>query len=373
MAERQKRADVVIVGAGVMGCAAAWELARRGLSVVVLEKSVPGAEASSAAAGILGAQVEASGPGPMSKLSLASRSRFPRWAESLADATGIDIELRRVGVLKIGLDRKSSAALAEDAVWQKAAGLSVQRVPPKRVRELEPAIGRNAGGVFFPDDARVDPRRFLRALHIAALRAGASFKSGVNVRTVVTRAGRATGVALEGGEVMAAKHVVVAAGSWTSQVQGLDLAKDTVRPARGQIVELLSPAPVLERVVFGPRCYLVPRDDGRTLVGSTLEFVGYRREVTAGAVRELLDAAICIVPTLRHAALNDAWSNFRPHTADELPLVGPTAIRGLTLATGHYRNGILLAPITAEIVSAVVRGKKPPISLEPFSPGRSRG
>jgi glycine oxidase len=164
---------------------------------------------------------------------------------------------------------------------------------------------------------------------------------------------------------------VVAAGSWTTLIEGLPLRSGSVRPARGQIVELCSPAPLLGRVVYGPRCYLVPRDDGRTLVGSTLEFVGYQRDVTAAAVRDLLSAAIELVPCLGQASVNAAWSSFRPYTEDELPLLGPAGVPGLTLATGHYRNGILLAPITAEITSAVVRGVRPPIPLDAFSPSRA--
>jgi glycine oxidase len=144
-----------------------------------------------------------------------------------------------------------------------------------------------------------------------------------------------------------------------------------VIPARGQIVELLTPEPLLTSVVFGPRAYLVPRDDGRLLVGSTVEFVGYRREVTAGAVRDLLREAIHIVPRLTDAALTDSWSSFRPYTKDELPLIGPrSALPGLWLASGHYRNGILLAPVTAAIVSALLRGARPPLPVAAFAPDR---
>jgi glycine oxidase len=215
----------------------------------------------------------------------------------------------------------------------------------------------------------------LRALHIAALDRGVQFQSGAFVRRVVVDGERAVGVALDDGSVLRARNVVVAAGSWTSLIDGLGLPMGRVIPARGQIVELELPAPPLSHVVFGPGAYLVPRDDGRVLVGSTLEFVGYEREVTAGAVRDLLNSAIAILPSLERAALRATWSNFRPYTKDELPLLGKTAIGNLFLATGHYRNGILLAPISAEIVRAAVLGQPAPVTaaaLRAFSPDRGR-
>lgn len=354
-----------------MGCASAWRLAKRGARVTVLERSVPGAEASSAAAGILGAQLESHAAGPMLELALLSRALYPRWAKQLHDETGIDVGHRRTGVLRVALDARSAAALVKETSWQKRRGLELTRVSGKRARALEPALSPNvAGGVHFPDDGRIDPPLLLRALHIAAERRGVVFRSGAYVRSVTETGARVSGVVLEDGTRLAAEHVVIAAGSWTTLIGGLGLAENAVRPARGQIVELATPAPLLSGVVFGPRCYLVPRDDGRTLVGSTLEFVGYRREVTARAVRDLLGAAIELVPALADAALGASWSSFRPYTDDERPLLGPTHLRGLVLATGHYRNGILLAPISAEIVERAVLGGRPPLALEPFSAAR---
>lgn len=367
----RRTADVLIVGGGIMGCASAWELARHQLSVTVLERSVPGAEASSAAAGIIGAQAEAHSAGPMTDLSLLSRARYPRWQKALHAATGIDVGYRESGLLRVGFDGKTVKELAAGIRWQQRQKLGVERVSARQVRALEPALGPQvAGGVLFPGDGRVDPRLLLRALHIAAQGAGVEFRTGAYVRRVLEQGGRARGVVLEDGSEVRADHVVVAAGSWTTLVEGVRLRSGAVRPARGQIVELLAPRPFISRVVFGPRCYIVPRDDGRMLVGSTLEFVGYRREVTARAVRDLLDAALELVPDLADATPGGTWSNFRPYTDDELPLLGPSGVAGLTLATGHYRTGILLAPITAEIVSAVVRGKRPPLPLVPFDPQR---
>jgi glycine oxidase len=366
--KRERAADVVVVGGGVMGSASAWELARHGLSVLVLERSVPGAEASSAAAGILGAQVEAHAPGPLTELSRASRRLYPAWVRALERATSIDTGYRECGVLKVAFRADELRRLTREVAWQKPRP---RVLSARALAAREPALHRSLrGGVAFDGDARLDPRRFFRALHIAAARAGVVFRTGAYVRRVVTEEGRAAGVALDDGSIVRAPHVLVAAGSWTSLVEGIGIAPGAVQPVRGQIVELETPEPLLQSVVFGPRAYLVPRDDGRTLIGSTMEFVGYRREVTAAAVRDLLTAAIELVPALGNAKLGETWSNFRPYTEDELPLLGATELPGLWLASGHYRNGILLAPITAAIVAALVRGKRSPVPLAPFAPAR---
>jgi glycine oxidase len=353
-----------------MGVASAWKLATAGLDVIVLEKSVPGAEASSAAAGILGAHSEAEGPGPMADLLLAGLRRYPAWATALRRATGMDVGFRRSGVLRLGLTRRESTRLAAQASWMLRHGRRFRKLDGGEARRLEPALDKVEGGVLFPDDARVDPKLLFRAVHIAAGKAGVRFESGAYVRRIVADRRGVRGVALEGGVEYAARCVVLAAGSWSSLVHGTPLEKDSVVPARGQMIELDAGAPLLKHVVNGPRCYIVPRDDGRTLVGSTVEFVGYRREVTARAVHDLLGAAIEMVPALGGATLGATWSNFRPYTPDELPILGRTSVNGLLLATGHHRNGILLAPITAEITCALARGKRPPVDVTPFEISR---
>jgi glycine oxidase len=363
-------ADVVIIGGGVMGSSAAWKLAEAGKRVVVLEKSVPGAEASSAAAGILGAHAEAHGPGVMADLMLAGLARYDAWSAELAAKTGIDIEYRRSGVLRVGLVGADLNRAVKDVAWMKKSGRAQERLSAAEVARLEPRLSKTAGAVRFPEDARVDPKLLFKAVHVAALRAGAQFTTGAYVKRVLVERGVARGVEVEGGTEYLASSVVVAAGSWSTLVTGVALGERAVIPARGQVVELETPSPPLGHVVMGPRCYIVPRDDGRVLVGATLEFVGYRREVTARAVRDLLDAAIELVPSLGDASLKGSWSNFRPYTKDELPLLGKTAIVGLFLATGHYRNGILLAPITAEIVRALVLGEAPPLDVAPFEAAR---
>jgi glycine oxidase len=353
--KKQSDADVLIVGGGVMGCAAAYRLALAGRRVTVLERSVPGAEASSAAAGILGARVEAHHPGPLADLFKASSALYPALSKELARTTGIDIEYRECGVLRVAFSARELRAKAAEVRFQRG---EVKLLSKRGLAELEPGLSpKLAGGLFFAGDARVDPKRLLTALHIAARQAGAEFRSGAYVKRVLTDGDRVRGVALDDGRELLSNVVVLAAGSWTTLVEGSGLPSGKVIPARGQIV-------------FGPSAYLVPRDDGRVLIGSTLEFVGYRRDVTAEAARNLLDAAIAIAPELGAASLSGAWSNFRPYTEDQHPLIGPTRIKGLLLATGHFRNGILLAPVTAEIIHALVLGKTPKVKLFPFDPER---
>jgi glycine oxidase len=367
----KKSWDAVIIGGGIMGCGTAWELARAGLRVVVLERSVPGAEASSAAAGILGAQIESHHDGPLFDLALRSRARYPEWAAALFAATGIDIEHRRSGVVRVEFDRKTFAALKKERAFQRKKGCRIETLGTDELRVELPMLNPDAHGALrFPEDARVDPPKLLRALRIAAERAGVVFRSGTLVRHVLVKKQRCQGVALDDGSAVSGGQVVVAAGSWSSLVEGVPMPKGGVVPARGQIIELTLPAPLFEPAIFGPRCYLVPRDDGRILIGSTLEFVGYRREVTASAVRDLLDAALTLVPELGKANFSQAWSNFRPYTRDELPLIGEAGISGLLLATGHYRNGILLAPVTAEIIRALALGEPAPVPLTLLSPKR---
>lgn len=360
--------DVVIVGGGVMGCASALELAKAGAKVVVLERSVPGAEASSAAAGILGAQVETREGDAGFELARQSRARYRAWTDQLKSATGIDVGYRQCGILRVAFDEESKRDILSEVAWQEKAGLAVAKIEQNELRALEPKLDpKTTFALHFPDEGQVDPPRLLRALYIAAAEAGASFRSGAYVRAVAVEAGVVRGVVLEDGTRVPSDHVVLAAGSWSTLVDGVPLERSAVRPARGQMVELETREPALKRVVFGPRCYLVPREDGRILVGSTLEFVGYRREVTAGAIRDLLGAAIELVPSLSEAVLGRTWSNFRPYSDRGRPLIGASEVRGLILATGHHRNGILLAPVTAEIVCALALGETPPFEVGTYA------
>lgn len=362
----------MIIGGGVMGSAIALRLAQRGLAPLVLERSVPGAEASSAAAGILAPQEEAEGTGPLLDLGLASRARWEPFARELEALTGVDVGYRRCGLIAIGA-AADEPGLRARAAWQRALGLAVEELDAKEARGLEPALGEHAFALRFPDEAQIDPPRLVRALQLAATRAGATYRTAY-VRRVLHDGARVEGVAVEG-EAIRSPRVIVAAGSWSGLVEGAELPPRAVRPVRGQIVELFARVPPLAHVVFahGPRRgYLVPRADGRVLVGSTMEEVGFRKEVTVAGMAHLLDLARAVVPSLGEAQVTGSWSNFRPATDDKRPLLGATPVAGLLLATGHFRNGILLTPITADAVAAAALGEAPPVDLAPFSVARLR-
>ncbi|HXT98519.1 MAG TPA: glycine oxidase ThiO [Polyangia bacterium] len=359
--------DVAVIGGGIMGCAVALRLAQRGIGVTVIERGIPGAEASSAAAGILGPQMEAEGPGPLLELGLRSRALYPALAAELRDLTGIDVGYDRSGVLMVAFDEGGEAALSARRAWQLARGLRVDSLSGDAVRAREPALGPAVrAALTFTDDAQVVARELVRAFSQAAAVAGVRFLTGRYVRRVVVEEGAAVGVELDG-EKLAAGTVVVAAGSWSGLVEGAGVPAAVVRPARGQLVAIETRPPLFRHVVAAPGGYLVPRRDGTVIAGSTVEMVGFRKEVTVGGLAAILGLARTIFPALAEAPVVATWSNFRPFTEDHLPVLGATAVRGLVLATGHFRNGILLAPITAQAIAELVATGKAPFDLSPFA------
>jgi glycine oxidase len=366
------RADVVVVGAGVQGSSVALRLAQAGRRVTVLERSVPGAEASSAAGGILSPGVEAVEPGPFYALCRASLARYPAYVQEVEELSGMSLALRHGGTLEVALDDQHARILAARAHKILAHGLPVEAIDDAEVRRLEPAISPEArGALFFADEGSLDPRALARAAYVAAARAGASFVTG-QVRRIVIEGGRAAGVEHESGRIDA-DAVVLAAGSWSMQVEGNGLPPGSVRPVRGQIAVLDTRPPLLRRVVFSGHGYVVPRPDGRILCGSTMEEVGFEKAVTAGGLRHVLGVGIGIAPALERAPVVESWSNFRPASPDGEPILGAGTTPGLFYATGHTRNGILLAPITADAIAAAILGGAPPVDLTPFSPARLAG
>lgn len=366
---RAMRADVVVVGAGVQGCGVALRLAQAGKSVIVLEKSIPGAEASSAAGGILSPGVEAEHPGPFYALCRASLARYAPFARELEELTGVSVGFRGGGTLEVALDDDHANILAARAEVLQKHGLPVEVLDDLQARALEPGLSPQArGALYFGDEASLDPRPFGRALSIAAMKAGARFVTGT-VKRIRTDGGRASGVDHESGRIDAGA-VVLAAGSWSLLVEGHSLPERAVRPIRGQVALLDTRPPLLSRVVFSGKGYVVPRADGRILCGSTMEEVGFEKRVTAGGLKRVLEIATEIAPDLAKAPILETWANFRPGSPDGAPILGEGTVPGLFYATGHTRNGILLAAITADAVSAAVLGRAPPVDLAPFSPAR---
>ncbi len=367
----------VVIGGGLVGVSTALALRREGLEVRVLERALPGAEASAAAAGIVGAEVENETPGPLYDLCRASHLAYSDWVQSIERASDVPTSLLDGGSLLVADDAAALAELTAARRTQLESGRA-RLLSATELQRLEPELATTlAGAVFFPEDRRITPRALFRATHIAAHRAGVTFTSGARVsRVIVDAVGTeqvARGARLDDGHRIEADVTVVAAGSWTSLVAGLPIAPASVVPARGQIVELASSIPRLGRVVFGAGVYLVPRSDGHVLIGSTLEFVGYQKAVTASGVQRLLAGAMKTVPSLGEAELVDSWSNFRPYTPDHLPLLGDAGVRGLVVASGHHRNGILLSPITALVAADLALGRPPRVDIAAFDPRRLPG
>jgi glycine oxidase len=366
------RVDVAIVGAGIQGSSVALRLAQAGRSVAVLERAIPGAEASSAAGGILSPGVEAVEPGPFHALCRASLDRYEAFAREVEALSGMSVGYRALGTLEVALDDEHAKVLAARAERMQRHRLPVEVLDDAAVRRLEPALSPEVrGALFFPEEASLDPRLLARAVYVAAARAGATFVTG-QVKRIAVEGGRAVGVDHDRGRIDA-ERVVLAAGSWSLLVEGHGLPAGAVRPVRGQIAILDTRPPLLSRAVFSGHGYLVPRPDGRILSGSTMEEVGFEKAVTAGGLRHVLDVAIGIAPALEHAPVVETWSNFRPASPDGEPILGAGTVPGLFYATGHTRNGILLAPITADAIAATILGRPAPVDLAPFSPARLAG
>jgi glycine oxidase len=365
MATSHSGPEVRVIGGGVMGCGIALRLAQAGARVTVLERSIPGAEASSAAGGILAPQKESEGPGPFLELCLRSRALYPDFARELEALSGVGVGYLPCGVLSVAFREADAAALASAVAWQRGLGLAAELLSGEEARALEPALAPSAlAAAHFPDDHQVDNRLLVRALTMAAARVGVQFRSGL-VRGVLEEGGRAVGVDVDG-ERLGGDAVVVAAGSWSGLVQGARLGPRAVRPARGQMVQLQTRLPPSRRILFSPEGYLIPRADGRVIAGSTMEFVGYDKQVTAEGLARILAMALQLCPALGAAPVTESWAGFRPYTEDRLPILGEGPLPGLFLATGHFRNGILLAPVTAELVSRLVLGEEPGVDLRPF-------
>lgn len=364
--------DVIIIGAGIIGCSIAHRLAREGLKVTVSDKGRPGGEASSAAAGMLAPHSEAAHglSGQFSELCLASHHLYPDFVAELENETGIQIGYRTTGSIFVASDYVEAAALAGLLERQQAAGQPAEELTAQQVRELEPELAETIEvGVYLPGDHYVDNRRLMTALVAAAARRGVKFLTETPVVGLEFDGPRVVGVRLPG-QIFTAGHTINAAGSWAGLIDQTGRLRLPVRPVRGQMVRLESQPQRLHHLIHSTGCYLVPWPDGRLLVGATVENVGFNKEVTAQGVRQLLNAAVKLVPSLESAPLREVWAGLRPDTEDNLPILGSGPISNLVMATGHFRNGILLAPITAKLITELLTTGQTSMSLEPFSPNR---
>jgi glycine oxidase len=359
---------VVVIGAGIVGLAAARSLAAAGARVLVVERDRVGAEASSAAAGMLAPQVEAGEGSPLLDLALRAREHLVSLVPALEEETGLGVELSAEGILEVAFSEEDEQALDARRAWQTARGLAVERLSATELREAEPNLAPTArAGLFFPRDRSVDNVRLTRALAASAVARGASLLCGRPVTGLLLDAagGRVAGVRA-GAETFEARAVVNAAGAWAGLLAG-DVRPPPVEPVRGQIVAFELSPPLLRHVVCSARGYLVPRADGRVLAGSTAERAGFDKSVTAGGLRRVLDIALQIVPALADVRVADAWAGLRPGTPDGLPVIGPGAAPGLVHAGGLFRNGILMGALAGETAAALVQDRAPGFDLSPFS------
>jgi glycine oxidase len=300
------------------------------------------------------------------KASLAMYREFIRQVEELS---GIETGFREKGTITALLSRHAREELNTIVALHRGLGLKAEALSAREARQLEPALSEEIeAAVLRPDEASVDNRLLAKALLDAAKRSGAEIYAGAAVESIWREGSQCRGVMVRG-EKISAKHTIVAAGAFSSQIAGVE-EYAPVRPAKGQMVSLRCAAAKIERVLWSERIYVVPRSDGRILCGATVEYMGFDKSVTAGGVHANLDAAIELAPALASARVEEAWAGLRPDTPDHLPILGPTDIEGLLIATGHYRSGVLLTPITAKLICELVEGKTPSVDCERFSPLR---
>lgn len=374
---KRNEADVAIIGAGVIGCSIAREAAARGLRVIVIERDSPGRRATWAAAGMLSPLGDAAGAGPFLELADESLQRFASYAHTLREETGIDIEYRTSGKLQVSLGDMDDELHAV-AASPLGPRFDVTELDGNAARALEPALSdRVTLALRIGRDHRVNNRLLAQALIASATATGVIFRSANPASALIARGGRVAGVRLASGEHIDAEKVVLAAGAWSGQIEELPRVIP-VHPIKGQMFAVdgrvrgaQRPEVLLRQVVLTRQCYVIPRDDGRLLVGATVEDVGFHKGPTPRGLSQLMAAAASVLPAIEDLPLVETWAGFRPATPDRLPILGADPdVPGLFYATGHFRNGILLAPITAACIAELLVGGTPPVALDPFSAAR---
>lgn len=370
----KKQPDVIVIGGGLIGCSIALRLAQAGLRVTVIERGEPGKEASSAAAGMLSPQGETIEPREFFELCMASRKIYPSFVREVEELSGLKADYRRCGTLMVATNRREHKELETIFRAQKKMGLAISRLYSKtihsKVRELSPSI---SFGVFLPDDHSIDNEKLSAAVATACKNSGVEFHTGCSVMRIIATRGQVEGVeiASESGaaEKLDADQLVLAAGCWSAALAEPIGIKLLMKPCRGQMVEFEAPRP-LPLVVRAGHHYLVPRSNSRIVVGTTSEYAGFEKSVTASGLQSVMAGAVKLIPDFGGFKFLRAWSGLRPDTADHLPILGRGEISNLIFATGHYRNGILLAPITAEIISDLVVKASTPRPIRPYDPLR---
>jgi glycine oxidase len=346
--------DVIVIGGGIIGLSLSIELRKKGATVLVVERGEPGREASSAAGGML-VDCPFETPAALQPLAAASASMYPEFVRELELESGMKIDLRNQGTILF-----PSAAHVSHPAFEAATQI------PAPLAEFEPALAEVDRPAFYLKERSVDPRALTPAALKAARRLGVDVSSGEEVIAVNLSDGRVSGVTTRKTSFLAAK-VVNCAGAWSGQIGPYAIP---TRPVKGQMLCLVSASRMLKHVIRSPEVYVIPRSDGRIIVGTTVEEVGFDKRTDVAAIQRLRAAAIAMVPELRNAKILEDWAGLRPGTPDGLPILGATGTSGYYVATGHFRDGILLAPITSQVMTAVIEGKNPEHDLAPFSPAR---
>ena len=368
--------DLIVVGAGAVGLSCAWRCAQAGMSVLVLERDEPGAGASGVAAGMLAPITEASfGEEALLRLNLEARAGWSSFAAELEELTALPTGYTESGALVVAADRDDADELRRLHAFQIELGLDAEWLTPRDARRREPALSPRIGGaIHAPQDGYADPAAIVRALAFAVEAAGGELRAGMAVDGIETAGGQVRGVRTADGETLASHTVLIAAGAWSTEGQlAVEASAPTVRPVKGQLLELRvrrGHRPPARHIVRTPRCYLVTRPDGRVVLGATQEEQGFDTTVTADGVYRLLEAAWEVLPDIGELELVAARAGLRPATPDNSPAVGAGELDGLVWATGHHRNGIMLAPLTGRAIAELLTKGELPAEIAPFQPGR---
>jgi glycine oxidase len=368
-----KTYDVVIVGGGIIGGSIAFDLVRRNLCVAVLDRQELMREASWAAAGMLSPAPDCPAAIPLVPLARASLALYPNFVQAVEEASGLRTGFRAGGAIEAIYRGDAERELSTLVALHHGLGLACEPLPLDEALKMEPALGRDArAAAFLPDEGSVEPRAIAPAVLAAAASAGAALFPGVEVNSLVRDGKKCAGVKTSSGEIFHAPQVVLAAGCWSSQIAEAAPYALTL-PVRGQMAALRHSGTPLRHVLRSDRGYLVPRGTASpqtVVVGSTIENAGYEKVVTSGGLEKILSVANELAPDLAKSEIVETWSGLRPGTPDQLPILGPVDFDGLTIATGHYRNGILLAPITAKLIGEWITEKRTSFDWEAFSPLR---
>jgi len=364
-----KKFDVAIAGGGVIGGAIALELARAGLRVAVFDRQQPGQEASWASAGILSPAPENPGMVVMVPLGKASLGLYPEFVAQVEEISGKNTGFRPKGTLEALFSHDTKAELSTIIALHHGLGLKAEPLRAADARELEPALSEEVeAAVLRPEEGSIDNRALTAAILEAAQRSGAEVFSGNGAKAIWREGNRCAGLVLQN-ERVEAKWTVIAAGCFSAMIEGI-APYAPVRPAKGQMAALRADDLKMERVLWSEKIYLVPRNDGRILAGATIEYAGFDKRTTAGGIEKILSAAIDLAPDLANAHVEETWAGLRPDSPDHMPILGPTDMDGLLMATGHFRSGILLTPVTARLIREWITEQRVSVDWDRFSPLR---